>query len=527
MSRQATRINVEQTRPVTLLALALACLLAAAVSGAVTYPIVDTGQVIFYDDLYEITEPAVGEAFYGQDAHHEGNQSSYTLSDDGLTVYDNVTGLTWVSSPDTDLDGVLESPGDKLSWEDALDFPATLNAISYGGCDDWRVPTIKELYSLILFSGEDPSGYSGSTSGITPFIDTDSFEFVYGDETQMERIIDSQYWSSNEYVDTSGEQLVFGVNFADGRIKGYGTSFMGGDKVSFIQCVRGNTDYGINDFVDNGNSTVTDSATGLMWQQDDSEYAMTWEEALAYADTLELGEHDDWRLPNAKELQSIVDYTRSPGTSSSAAIDPVFTCTGITNETLAADYPWYWAGTTHANLGEVPGGHAVYVCFGRGMGYMMGSWIDIHGAGCQRSDPKAGDLSEFTYVPYGYYFGDAPQGDAIHIDNYVRCVRDAADTGVVEPETTTSSVRWSPNPFRGESAVMFTAPLGTESAKCEIYDVSGRLARSLTADADARGLVAFTWDGRTNEGDDVAAGVFFARVATGEETHETRLVVLK
>ena len=480
MERKTNRVR---RGPITLVVLtALACTLVAT-SAAVDYAIVDSDQSVFYDDMDEVTEPAVGEAFYGQDAHYEGNQPSYTLSADGLTVYDNVTGLTWAASPDTDLDGVLESPGDKLSWWDAMDFPATLNAMSYGGYDDWRVPTIKELYSLILFSGEDPSGYSGSTSGIIPFIDTGYFEFVYGNEAQMERIIDSQYWSSTEYVDTTmnGDHTVFGVNFADGRIKGYGTTFHGSDKVSFIQCVRGNTDYGVNDFTDNGNGTVTDSATGLMWQQSDSGEGMAWGEALAYAESLDLGGHDDWRLPNTKELQSIVDYTRSPGSSSSAAIDPVFTCTQITNETLATDYPWYWTGTTHANFSPTPGGHAAYVCFGRGMGY-MGGWVDAHGAGCQRSDPKAGDLSDFTYVPYGYYFGDAPQGDAIRIDNFVRCVRDAGDSGVVEPATTKSSMRWSPNPFRGESAVMFTAPLGTESASCDIYDVSGRLIRSLTAE---------------------------------------------
>lgn len=34
--------------------------------------------------------------------------------------------------------------------------------------------------------------------------------------------------------------------------------------------------------------------------------------------------HDDWRLPNAKELQSIIDYTRSPDTTKSAAFDLAF-----------------------------------------------------------------------------------------------------------------------------------------------------------------------------------------------------------
>ena len=40
-------------------------------------------------------------------------------------------------------------------------------------------PTIKELYSLMNFSGTDPMG--NSTSGATPFIATDTFEFGYGD----------------------------------------------------------------------------------------------------------------------------------------------------------------------------------------------------------------------------------------------------------------------------------------------------------------------------------------------------------
>jgi hypothetical protein len=61
----------------------------------------------------------------------------------------------------------------------------------------------------------------------------------------------------------------------------------------------------------------------------------------------------------------------------------------------------------------------VYVCFGRGLGYVNGVWQDVHGAGCQRSDPKAGDPGEYPY-------GHGPQGDAIRILNYVRLVRGPA-----------------------------------------------------------------------------------------------------
>ena len=65
--------------------------------------------------------------------------------------------------------------------------------MNYGGFSDWRLPTIKELYSLMSFKGTDPSGFSGTdTSVLTPFIDTAYFNFAYGDPNQGERIIDSQ-----------------------------------------------------------------------------------------------------------------------------------------------------------------------------------------------------------------------------------------------------------------------------------------------------------------------------------------------
>ena len=50
---------------------------------------------------------------------------------------------------------------------------------------------------------------------------------------------------------------------------------------------------------------------------------------------------------------------------------------------------------------------------------MNGQWLDVHGAGCQRSDPKQGD-------PAAWPTGHGPQGDAIRIYNQVRCVRGGA-----------------------------------------------------------------------------------------------------
>jgi hypothetical protein len=389
------------------------------------YPIVDTAQDTCYDNQAPIACPAVGAPFYGQDAQCLGTPPSYALSGDGLTVYDNVTGLTWTQSPDLNADGIIDVD-DKLTFDEALVYADTvLNPQNFGGYDDWRLPTMKELYSLMDFRGTDPDPTATDPSFLTPFINTDFFAFAYGDTDAGERIIDAQFWSSTEYVGLvfGNQAAAFGLNLADGRIKGY-PSGTGGPvtKLNYVYFVRGNSDYGINRFVDDGDGTITDQATGLMWMQDDSGVGLNWADALNWAQTANddnyLG-YNDWRVPNAKEMQSIVDYSRAPDATASAAIDPLFNCTPITNLAGQSDYPWYWTGTTHARFdGSGTGG--VYICFGRGMGSMDGvNAIDVHGAGCQRSDPKDGDPDDYPVIT------DAPQGDVQRVFNYVRLVRDA------------------------------------------------------------------------------------------------------
>jgi len=308
-------------------------------AAGVSYSIVDTGQGRCYDDSgAQIACPTAGESFYGQDAQYGGAQPSYTDNRDG-TVTDKVTRLMWQSSPDTDGDGDIDA-ADKLSYAEAL---AGADTFSLAGYDDWRFPSIKELYSLIDFGGIDPNIDDTDTSSLTPFIDTEYFDFAYGDTSAGERIIDAQYASSTKYVSTTmnGSETMFGVNFADGRIKGYGTGPMPGQSTGkgfFVLYVRGNPDYGVNDLTDNGNRTITDRATGLIWMQADSGTGMDWEKALDYCESLDAAGFDDWRLPNVKELQSIVDYGRSPDTTHSAAIDPSFTFTTITNDAGETDY---------------------------------------------------------------------------------------------------------------------------------------------------------------------------------------------
>lgn len=378
------------------------------------FEIVDTDQAECYDTEAKTGCPAWGEALAGQDAMVDGLAPAYEDDGDG-TVIDWNTGLVWQQEQ---LDGI--------AWSDA---DGICSDLDLGGRTDWRVPSTKELYSLILYSGAtgtaDPSG--DLPADAVPYIDSDVFDWRYGTEAGGHRYIDVQFISTTVYVSSvfaddegveAGQEAFFGVNYADGRIKGYPTET--GEWQ--LRCVAGNADYGTNDLSDNGDGTVVDAATGLQWQQGDSVEGMDWVDALASCEDLTLAGHDDWRLPNAKELQSIVDYTRSPDTAGSAAIDPVFEATAITNEDGFEDWGWYWSSTTHLD-GMVPGTDAIYVTFGQALGFMEGPssgeelYLDVHGAGSQRGDPKTGDAADYPRT-------HSPQGDVQRVFNLVRCVRD-------------------------------------------------------------------------------------------------------
>ena len=365
-----------------------------------TYPIADTNQTSFYSDRGKISEPSEGEAFYGQDAAYNGNQPSYTDNGDG-TVTDNVTGLMWQQTMDA-----------KMAYDEASGYA---KSCTLGGYDDWRVPTIKELWSLMDYTGQ-----SGAETAGTLYIDTDYFDQPIGDTSIGEREIDAQVWSSTDYTGLTmrGNRTVFGVNFIDGRIKGYPT-FDQRDKSDhklYVRLVRGNTDYGINNFTDNGDGTISDFATGLMWQQADDGNTRDWQDALAYAESSDYAGYDDWRLPNAKELQSIVDYSNSMQENGKAAISDLFNLTEITDVRGRANYGFYWTSTTHLD-GPNPYDSAAYVCFGEALGKMNGNVTDVHGAGALRSDPKSGDESD-----YPMYRG--PQGDIVYVYNFCLLVRD-------------------------------------------------------------------------------------------------------
>lgn len=174
-----------------------------------------------------------------------------------------------------------------------------------------------------------------------------------------------------------------------------------------VRAVRGEV-YGVNNFVDNGNGTITDKATGLMWAKADNGKGIEWTDALPYAESATLAGYSDWRLPNVKELQSIVDYSRAPSSRGvEAAIDPIFSCTPFVNEAGADDYGYYWTSTSACFTKGRPFHFAWYVAFGRAVN---GQGADMHGAGAVRFDAKANN-------------GTKVEGNEERYYNFVRLVR--------------------------------------------------------------------------------------------------------
>jgi len=258
-----------------------------------------TGQT----QCYDLNGNLISCTGTGQDAVHISNSMSYTDNGDG-TVTDNVTGLMWQKQDD----------GTQRTWSAAGTYCSTLGD---GGHSDWRMPAIMELMGIVNYGNA-----LAPTINTTYFPNTNPYTY---------------YWSSTTYAYLKVPAW-WGVDFSDGFAGGYNELY----GPSYVRCVRGGQEPPPS-FTDNRNGTVSDSTTGLMWQQADpgqmTSFA-SWTDALSYCTGLVLGGNSDWRLPNIKELASITDVTTS---------NPAINLTFFPN----ANSSLYWSSTTLA-------GNAVY-----------------------------------------------------------------------------------------------------------------------------------------------------------------------
>ena len=262
----------------------------------------DTGQIRCYDEAgNEIDCPQPGEDFYGQNGCFIINPFSYTklgkrgekLSDhatwdDGYRMLlDNHTGLMWeVKSPHSD---DVNFCNDEYSWQDAQEaYISKLNAQHYGGCNDWRLPNKDELRSIVDYSRSNPAV----------------------DEWYFPNCQVAFYWCSITYE--MQRYFGWGIFFGLGSGIAYGKS-----NLHHVRAVRGgySKTFGQPDqwrFKDNGDGTITDSCTGLMWQKGENE-RMSWFEAIRDCENMRLAGYSDWRLPNIKELNTILNLTYEDG----------------------------------------------------------------------------------------------------------------------------------------------------------------------------------------------------------------------
>ncbi|CAN2042770.1 exported hypothetical protein [Candidatus Magnetomoraceae bacterium gMMP-15] len=274
------------------------------ISPASAFNLPDTGQTKCYDNEKEIPCPQPGEDFYGQDANYTINPMSFTKLDANgndlpdsasswAMVRDNNTGLIWEVKQAKDDNPDYDNPHDadnEYTWYDASDdFIVKLNSQNFGSFSDWRMPTREELRSIIDYSISWPS----------PTVNT---KYFLNTATDTSWPYYADYWSSVSYADGTNRAWVMGFNLGDDY--DYHKSYS-----CYVRAVHSGQDPVIeylDNLVINGDGTVIDTKTGLMWQQATSD-RMNWKDALAYCENLTLGGYSDWRLPNIKELVSIID----------------------------------------------------------------------------------------------------------------------------------------------------------------------------------------------------------------------------
>src|SRR5436190_3929714 len=388
--------------------------------GAWACPLLATGQTTCWDSNGNVI-PCAGT---GQDGElRKGAPLAYVDNGDG-TVTDVNTGLVWEKLSD---DGTVHDKGNMYTRATAFGHVATLNGMSFAGHADWRMPNVRELLSIVTYQNLLPtvapafdnrcsSGCSVTTCSCTFSGDTWTSTF--------EAASPSKQW----FVDFQDGQVGTGLEGGTGPVRAVRDASIGcplpatgqttcwNSSGNVIPCAGTGEDGELRGgallaYADNGNGTVTDLNTGLVWEKlsddgpvHDKDNLYTWANAftahVAALNFTSFAGYNDWRLPNVRELQSIVNYQNvNPAVSSASAFNtncapgcPATTCSC----TASGDY---WPSTSSVS----DPWNAWYVRFSYGR-------VDAFG----RSDGKSGAA-------------------------YVRAVRDATSSTTTTSTTSTTT----------------------------------------------------------------------------------------
>jgi hypothetical protein len=214
------------------------------------------------------------------DAYYKsGVAPSRTRDASTETVTDNVTGLIWQDNAIT--------AENKMS--SAAEADAYCKNLSHADQRDWRLPSVAELMTI---------------SDAVVDIDENLLGFEYlGNITSNYRY----YWSSTPVARPPFDYV---TNHAVSvrNLKSQYTAVAD----SLVACVRGEAKTSallpVATFTRNSDGVVTDSSTGLMWQDNILNEKLSWRDSITYCNSLELGGYSDWKLPNTAEATSIINY---------------------------------------------------------------------------------------------------------------------------------------------------------------------------------------------------------------------------
>ena len=281
---------------------------------------------------FSFTRLNIDGTVYDDTASNSGIHSSKPW----YCVRDNVTGLIWeVKTTDTTLSNKdnlftwYESAGGATfsgteSSQDTVDLIAQAKAENSAnglcGQANWRLPTVQEIESLASYNS-------------VPAIDKDYFPNTQGSD---DGVVDDNKWYWTAELDSdSSNSNVWAYNAYAGSTESAVSS-----SAYYVRLVSSSdavgawfSDYSNSRYTDNGDGTISDQRTDLMWMK--CTYGQTyssgsctgtatsgdWQAAFAAADASNAANsnagtygHTDWRLPNKKELSSIVDLGNTPST---------------------------------------------------------------------------------------------------------------------------------------------------------------------------------------------------------------------